>query len=186
VTATTFVGGLVGIASTATTALGFSTTASINTTGIITATGGFVGGLTGTATTANNVSPDININTTGIITATKLVTTNDDIYVRESIRIGNGDASQGEHNLVFGENALLNYFGSGFLPKNNIAFGYNSLRSQTSGSENLSIGNAALYTNDGGEYNLAIGSNALRSNLSGTNNLSIGVDALIVALEVTI
>ena len=177
VTATTFIGGLTGIASTATTALGFSTTASINTSGIVTASS-FVGSLTGTATTANNVSPDININTTGIITATKLVTTNDDIYVRESIRIGNGDASQGEHNLVFGENALLNYFGSGFFPKNNIAFGYNSLRSQTSGSENLSIGNDALYTNDGGEYNLAIGNNALRSNLSGTNNLSIGWNAL--------
>ncbi|NBP03111.1 MAG: hypothetical protein EBU90_23965 [Proteobacteria bacterium] len=63
-------GTITGTATTATTAFGFSTTASINTSGIITATGGFVGGLTGTASTANNVSSTININTSGIITAT--------------------------------------------------------------------------------------------------------------------
>jgi hypothetical protein len=71
ITATTFVGSLVGIASTATTALGFSTTASINTTGIITATR-FVGGLVGiasTATTALGFSTTASINTSGIITA---------------------------------------------------------------------------------------------------------------------
>ena len=70
VTATTFVGSFDGLASTSTTALGFSTTASINTSGIITSTWGFVGDLTGTATTSNNVSSTININTSGIITAT--------------------------------------------------------------------------------------------------------------------
>jgi hypothetical protein len=73
VTATTFVGSFVGLASTATTALGFSTTASINTSGIITSTGGFVGGLTGTASTATTAlgfSTTASINTTGIITAT--------------------------------------------------------------------------------------------------------------------
>jgi hypothetical protein len=73
VTASSFVGGLAGIASTATTALGFSTTSSINTTGIITATGGFVGSLTGiasTATTALGLSTTASIDTTGIITAT--------------------------------------------------------------------------------------------------------------------
>ena len=80
VTATTFVGNLTGnvignltgTATTATTALGFSTTASINTSGIITASsfvGSHTGNLTGTATTANNVSSTININTSGIITA---------------------------------------------------------------------------------------------------------------------
>jgi len=59
-----------------TTANNVSSTININTSGIITATGGFVGGLTGTAstattaTTANNVSSTININTSGIITAT--------------------------------------------------------------------------------------------------------------------
>ena len=69
----TVTGSLTGTATTATTALGFSTTASINTSGIITATGGFVGNLTGTATTANNVSSTININTSGIITASSFV-----------------------------------------------------------------------------------------------------------------
>ena len=73
VTATTFVGSFDGLASTSTTALGFSTTASINTSGIITSTGGFVGDLTGTATTSNNVSSTININTSGIITASSFV-----------------------------------------------------------------------------------------------------------------
>jgi len=69
VTASSFVGNLTGTATTATTALGFSTSVNINTTGIITASS-FVGNLTGTATTANNVSSTININTSGVITAT--------------------------------------------------------------------------------------------------------------------
>jgi len=82
VTATTFVGGLTGTASTATTALGFSTTASINTSGIITATGGFVGTLVGIASTARNVIGGIasvtqlqvgpGITTVGFITASSL------------------------------------------------------------------------------------------------------------------
>jgi hypothetical protein len=180
VTATTFVGGLTGTASTATTALGFSTTASINTSGIITATGGFVGSLTGTAstaTTANNVSDTININTTGIITASTLVSSND-IYSQTYVRIGWGNASGGENHLVFGEEALFNYASAGFLPLNNIAIGKRSLYSHTYGVENIAIGNYALYTNDGGEYNLAIGSNALRSNVYGTDNLAIGWNAL--------
>ena len=69
---------ITGTATTATTALGFSTTASINTTGIITATGGFIGSLTGTATTATTAlgfSTTASINTTGIITATRFVGT---------------------------------------------------------------------------------------------------------------
>ena len=63
---------ITGTASTATTALGFSTTASINTTGIITASS-FVGSLVGTAstsTTALGFSTTASINTSGIITAT--------------------------------------------------------------------------------------------------------------------
>jgi len=68
-------GTITGTATTATTALGFSTTASINTSGIITATR-FVGGLVGiasTATTALGFSTTASINTTGIITATRFV-----------------------------------------------------------------------------------------------------------------
>jgi hypothetical protein len=59
-----------GIATTATTALGFSTTASINTSGIITASS-FTGNLSGTATTANNLSDAANI-TTGTISSSRL------------------------------------------------------------------------------------------------------------------
>lgn len=62
-----------GNVATATTASGLTTTASVNTTGIITASS-FVGNLTGTATTANNVSSTINIDTSGIITATTFST----------------------------------------------------------------------------------------------------------------
>ena len=76
ITASRFVGTLVGIASTATIALGFSTTASINTSGIITATGGFVGGLTGTATTATNLADASGI-TTGTIDPARLTGTYD-------------------------------------------------------------------------------------------------------------
>jgi hypothetical protein len=59
-----------GIATTATTALGFSTTASINTSGIITASS-FTGNLSGTATTATNLSNAANI-TTGTISSSRL------------------------------------------------------------------------------------------------------------------
>ena len=70
ITASSFVGNLTG---TATTANNVSSTININTTGIITATGGFVGGLTGTASTATTAlgfSTTASINTSGIITAT--------------------------------------------------------------------------------------------------------------------
>ena len=69
VTASSFVGNLVG---TATTASNLPSNININTSGIITASS-FVGNLVGTATTANNVSSSININTTGIITASSFV-----------------------------------------------------------------------------------------------------------------
>ena len=55
------------IAGVVTTASGLTETASVNTTGIITATGGFVGSLTGTAT---GLTTTASVNTTGIITAT--------------------------------------------------------------------------------------------------------------------
>ena len=65
-------GTITGTATTATTALGFSTTANINTSGIITASR-FVGSLTGTATTAVGLGTTSSINTSGIITATTFV-----------------------------------------------------------------------------------------------------------------
>jgi len=77
VTATSFTGNLVGIATTAITALGLSTTASVNTTGIITASsfvGSFTGNLVGVASTALNLSATASVNTTGIITASQLST----------------------------------------------------------------------------------------------------------------
>jgi len=72
VTATSFVGNLTG---TATTAQGLTTDSSVSTSGIITATGGFVGDITGTATSATTAlgfAADVSINSTGILTATKV------------------------------------------------------------------------------------------------------------------
>jgi len=72
IAATTFTGDIVGTASTAES---LTPTASINTSGIITATGGFVGDITGTATTATTAlgfSTDVSINSTGILTATQV------------------------------------------------------------------------------------------------------------------
>ena len=62
----------ISVTGTATTASGLTTTANINTSGIITASS-FTGNLTGTATTASGLTTSININTSGIITATKFV-----------------------------------------------------------------------------------------------------------------
>ena len=69
VTASSFVGDLTG---TATTAVGLTSTSSVNTTGIITASS-FVGNLTGTATTAVGLNTTSSVNTTGIITASSFV-----------------------------------------------------------------------------------------------------------------
>ena len=79
ITASSFTGNLVGIATTATTAitaLGLSTTASVNTTGIITASS-FIGNLVGIATTAITalgLSTTASVNTTGIITSSQFST----------------------------------------------------------------------------------------------------------------
>ena len=64
---------ITGNVETATTASGLTATVSVNTTGIITATGGFVGNLTGIASTASGLTTTASINTSGIISATKFV-----------------------------------------------------------------------------------------------------------------
>jgi hypothetical protein len=71
-----FVGNVTGIASTAINAFGLSTTSSVNTTGIITASS-FIGNLVGIATTAITalgLSTTASVNTTGIITASQFST----------------------------------------------------------------------------------------------------------------
>jgi hypothetical protein len=61
---------------------------------------------------------------------------------------------------------------------NNIAIGYRSLYSNTSGTENIALGSQALTSNNEGSDNIAIGAYALRYNVSGTFNTAVGYFAL--------
>jgi endosialidase-like protein len=56
--------------------------------------------------------------------------------------------------------------------------GYNSLRSNTTGSVNTAIGYEALYSNTTGTQNVALGNEALSSNIGGYSNTANGFSAL--------
>ena len=60
----------------------------------------------------------------------------------------------------------------------NTAVGYQSLYSNTIGSENTAIGRAALNLNTTGQYNSALGFNALSANTTGSSNTAIGYGAI--------
>ena len=56
----------------------------------------------------------------------------------------------------------------------NMALGYRTLFSNTTGSDLVAIGRDALYSNTVGANNIAIGYNTLGSNQSGASNIAIG------------
>lgn len=59
-----------------------------------------------------------------------------------------------------------------------VAIGIDALKSNTTGNENVAIGNGSLDTNTTGNYNLAIWPICLKSNTTGTLNVWIGGAAL--------
>jgi carbonic anhydrase/acetyltransferase-like protein (isoleucine patch superfamily) len=59
----------------------------------------------------------------------------------------------------------------------NVAFGWDALQNNTSGSDNVAIGRNALLNNTTGEENVGIGRNALIYNESGIRNICIGYTA---------
>ena len=78
-------------------------------------------------------------------------------------------------NAAVGVGALQNV---GFLGRYNVANGYNSLFSNTTGSYNVANGYKSLFFNTTGSYNIAIGNSSLAANTIGENNLAIGNSSL--------
>ena len=63
----------------------------------------------------------------------------------------------------------------------NIAVGYQSLFSNSTGADNVALGDEALYSNTTGSHNSAVGSLALNSNTTGTKNSAFGRRALVLS-----
>ena len=94
--------------------------------------------------------------------------------------VGIGITNPGAKLDVSGD-ALINSIKAGRGGGNqltNTAFGYQTLDSNFSGSNNVAVGYRALYVNSSGLYNVAIGATALNSNISGEANVAIGQQAL--------
>jgi hypothetical protein len=70
--------------------------------------------------------------------------------------------------------------GGGGASTQNVTIGYNSLSSNT-GSDNIAIGYEALKVNGTGVQNVSVGSFALSANTAGFNNVAVGYDALKVS-----
>ena len=103
----------------------------------------------------------------------------------------------GNYNVATGSNALYgaqtfsynNAFGVNALSSpdlgasNLCAFGYNSLKSNTSGNYNTGVGDSTLANNTTGNGNSAFGSSALTYLSNGSNNSSFGANTLLWSLR---
>lgn len=78
-----------------------------------------------------------------------------------------------EQNVAFGHDALRDNT-SGFW---SIGIGQEALRDNTVGSRNVALGRIALAQNITGDRNVAVGSWALTRNTTGRSNIGIGADA---------
>lgn len=75
-------------------------------------------------------------------------------------------------------NTVLNHDGINYS-NTNIAAGYLSLVSNTTGIRNTSVGSYSLYANTTGSNNTAIGFNSQKNDPTGSNNTSIGFESLL-------
>lgn len=97
-----------------------------------------------------------------------------DIVVND-INIGKGGGAQA-NNLAIGYSSLL----SNTSGRKNIGIGNAALKFNTSGLENIGVGDYALIKNTIGSYNTAIGKESMLNNLSGEGNSAYGVNSLIL------
>ncbi|MFL0206159.1 hypothetical protein V7S74_05350 [Aquirufa sp. 2-AUSEE-184A6] len=97
-----------------------------------------------------------------------------DIVVND-INIGKGGGAQA-NNLAIGYTSLL----SNTTGRKNIGIGNAALKFNTSGLENIGVGDYALIKNTIGSYNTAIGKESMLNNLSGEGNSAYGVNSLIL------
>ena len=73
---------------------------------------------------------------------------------------------------------LNTWMGTLTLSHDLVAFGFNTLQANTSGSNNIALGAWALEKNTGGSHNISIGVQSLNRNTTGIANIAIGSTAL--------
>jgi hypothetical protein len=109
--------------------------------------------------------------TTGTQTFAGAKTFNSDLKVND-LTVGKG-AANNTTLLGFEAGAALTSSGT-----NNVAVGYQALKSNTEGNNNVAVGNIAATTLTSGTGNVALGSQALRFATTGSSNNAIGNGAL--------
>jgi hypothetical protein len=109
--------------------------------------------------------------TTGTQTFAGAKTFNSDLKVND-LTVGKG-AANNTTLLGFEAGAALTSSGT-----NNVAVGYQALKSNTDGTNNVAVGNIAATTLTTGTGNIAIGSQAMRYTTTGNSNNAIGYGAL--------
>jgi len=118
------------------------------------------------------ISPyDIRHNLLDIIDSVHNLFTDQDIN-------GKNLGTQGVRNSRLGIGTIENSILPGAINEDNIAIGYNALRSNFKGVTNTAIGSYALSCNVYGSGNIAIGYQALAGNTVGHTNIGIGSYAL--------
>ena len=93
--------------------------------------------------------------------------------------LGSGDLTVGLPNFIeydTTDKTLWNN-GKGNI-ESNTAYGQYAFKSNTSGTNNISVGFESLRENTTGFKNIAVGSGALLANTTGNNNIGIGLQAL--------
>ena len=136
-----------------------------------------------------NTTGDRNI-AVGQLALTVNSTGNDNIAVGFSALNSN---STGIENVAIGNNAMLNNltasrcvaighealrdYNSTNILAHNVAIGFESLKTTSSGTQNTAVGSKALSSNNGNS-NVAVGDGALRDN-NGSSNVALGTSALL-------
>jgi hypothetical protein len=114
----------------------------------------------------------LTISPTGAATFSSSVTTGADATIN-GVTVGKGGGNVAQ-NVAFGINTLESNT-SGFF---NTALGTTTMRYNTTGTRNTVVGYGALINNTTGSSNCAFGISAVEGNTTGSNNVGIGQDSL--------
>ena len=120
--------------------------------------------------TIDNVPLNFRVNNTRV----GHIDTNKNTFIGELSGASNNALGGETENTAFGYRSLRNNT-TGYY---NSAFGSQSLFSNTTGERNTAIGHYALNSNIDGKYNTAVGAYALRFNTNGNYNVASGYEVL--------
>lgn len=110
----------------------------------------------------NGVLSGVDGNFSGVLSAKRLL-------------VSDSDGGVTFPNIVLGDGAMMQPASGGGA---NLAAGFDTLHSNTSGAYNTGVGSYSLYSNTSGSDNSAFGLNALKFNTTGASNTAVGLNAL--------